>query len=148
MKLAILILKEEELLDKLIKELNENNFHNLTTINSESVATSGNNKSVRVFSSLRYIMNYFYDDSRVMLIPIEEDKIDDLFKVTSNILTKDKYMFLIFEAVNCNVTYQLIIIYILICCNHFCPLFYQIICTYRIYRVNITWYNIYVSSLF
>ena len=95
MKLAILILKEEELLDKLIKELNENNFHNLTTINSESVATNGNNKSVRVFSSLRYIMNYFYDDSRVMLIPIEEDKIDDLFKATSNILTKDKYMFLI-----------------------------------------------------
>ena len=95
MKLAILILKEDELLDKLIKKLNENNFHNLTTINSECISPSGNNKSVQVFSSLRYIMNYFYDDSRVIFIPIEEEKVDDLFKVTSNILTKDKYMFLI-----------------------------------------------------
>ena len=95
MKLALLILKEEELLDRLIKELNENNFHNLTTVNSESVAINGNNKNVRVFSSLRYIMNYFYDDSRIMLIPVEEEKINDLFNVTSNILTKDKYTFLI-----------------------------------------------------
>lgn len=95
MKLAILILKEEELLDKLIKSLNENNFHNLTTINSECVSSNGNNKNVRVFSSLRYLMNYFYDDSRVMLIPIAENKIDDLFKVAADILTKDKYMFLV-----------------------------------------------------
>ena len=79
MKLAILILKEEELLDKLIKSLNENNFHNLTTINSECVSSNGNNKNVRVFSSLRYLMNYFYDEEcgyYVCLVNLDEDEME------------------------------------------------------------------------
>lgn len=92
MKLGMIIFKEEELTEKLIKNLVDNNFQDMIITNGE--VPSFNNSNVRIISTLRHFMNYFYDDSRIIFILISEEKIEELSKLITNILTKNKYIFL------------------------------------------------------
>ena len=92
MKLGMIIFKEEELTEKLIKNLVDNNFQDMIITNGE--VPSFNNSNVRIISTLRHFMNYFYDDSRIIFILIPEEKIEELSKLITNILTKNKYIFL------------------------------------------------------
>lgn len=96
MKLCTIILKEEEILDTLIKKLTINDIKNITVLESNTLASEYNNKpkkkDINIFGSIRYMLDYFNDESRVILIPIKDDKIDTLKKVVSNLVKKDDYL--------------------------------------------------------
>lgn len=99
MKLVVFVLKEEDKLEKFVQRLDTHNIKNITILNANCVAHDhvgkNRNKNVKIFGSIRYIMNYFYDDSRLVLFPVEEEKIEEMEKLAQEILLKNEFMFMV-----------------------------------------------------
>lgn len=97
MELGILILKEEELLDTLIKKFTSIDVKNITVLESNSLATGIGNKSkkkdINIFGSIRHMLDYFNDESRVVLIPTRIEKIEEIKKVIDTLVSKQQYLF-------------------------------------------------------
>jgi len=96
MELCVLILREEELLDALIKKLTISDIKNITVLESNTYTSEYGNKSkkkdINIFSSIRYMLDYFNDESRVILIPIKSDKIDDIKTIISDLIPTHQYL--------------------------------------------------------
>ena len=97
MELGIVILKEEELLETLIKRFTSINVKNITVLESNSLATGLGNKSkkkdINIFGSIRHMLDYFNDESRVLLIPTQTDKIDEIKSILADLVPKHQYLF-------------------------------------------------------
>lgn len=95
MKLAILILKEEELLDAFIKKCASNEIKNITVMESNSYESEKVGKRVKndthILNSIRYMLDYYNDESRVLLIPISSDKFEKLKEITNSLVSLDQY---------------------------------------------------------
>lgn len=92
MKLVVLILKQEELLNKFIKECSRNNIKNVTVFDSDSYEDEGNKKrNTKVLNSIRYALNYYNDESKTIIIPIPNEKIDVLKDIVKDLVPSDQY---------------------------------------------------------
>ncbi|MBE6144408.1 MAG: hypothetical protein E7169_02420 [Firmicutes bacterium] len=97
MELAIMILKEEELLDTLIKRLTSNDIKNITVLESDTFISENNNKNrkkdVNIFGSIRYMLDYFNDESRLIFIPIKNDRVDIVKNIVKDLIPSHQYLF-------------------------------------------------------
>ncbi len=90
MKLCVLILKEEQKLDSLIRELEISNIKDITILNSHSIIDGKTTKSARAFSSIRHMLNYVYDESRAILIYVEKEQIITVKEVVSSMFKPEQ----------------------------------------------------------
>lgn len=99
MKLGIIVMKEEEKLERFIQILDSHNIKNITILNADCVAHDhvgkNKNKNVKIFGSIRYIMNYFYDDSRMVIFPFEETELEDIQKMANDHLSRNEFLFIV-----------------------------------------------------
>lgn len=97
MALCILILKEEDLLDDLLHHFKENNVNNITVLSSTSMvseyAGKNKNRDVHIFGTLHHLVDYFSDNSRVLMIVCEEDRVDIISKNIKKIIPEHEYLF-------------------------------------------------------
>lgn len=96
MELCVMILKEEELLDVLIKKLTNSDFKNITVLESETFTSEHKSKpkkkDVNIFGSLRYMLDYFNDESRTILIPTNCDRINIIKEIVKDIIPSPQYL--------------------------------------------------------
>lgn len=95
MKMSILIIKEEDLLDDLLKKLAEHKFEDITIINTNSCETEkGIRKSQsNLFSSIRYMMEFYNDESRTLLIPVKKERVELLKTTVKDLIPEHKFAF-------------------------------------------------------
>lgn len=93
MNLCITILKEESLLNELIKKLNSSNIKNITILNSSSITSEKHHrtKEISILGSLRYMMDYYNDESKVILIPTSD--IETVKTIIADIIPNHQYLF-------------------------------------------------------
>ena len=92
MKLWLLILKEEDLLDDLVHRFQECDIQNVTVLRSDSVVEESKrkkNSDVRMFGSLRYFLEYEHDESRVVYVLTERD---DVNEIVHDLVPEHQYM--------------------------------------------------------
>ena len=83
MKLWLLILKEEDLLDDLVHRFQECDIQHVTVLKSDSVVEESKkkkNNEVRMFGTLRYFLEYEHDESRVIYITTERDDMNEIVR--------------------------------------------------------------------
>ena len=82
MKLVVLILKDEELLDTFIKRCTNNNIKNITVLESNSYETekigSKRRHDSNILNSIRYMLDYYNDESRTILVPVNDEKLEEV----------------------------------------------------------------------
>lgn len=95
MKLSFLIIKEEDLLDDLLKKLTENKFENITIFDSNSCETEKGirRKQTNFFSSIRYMMEFYNDESKTLLIPTKKEKVELLKQTIKDLIPDHKFAF-------------------------------------------------------
>lgn len=92
MKLWLLILKEEDLLDDLVHRFQECNIHHVTVLKSDSVVEESKRKKsneVRMFGTLRYLLEYDNEESRVLYITTDRDDVND---IVSDLVPEHQYI--------------------------------------------------------
>ena len=96
MEICIIILKEEELFDKLAKELTENDIKNITVLESNTLVSDLSNKKskkdIKIFGSIRSILDYFNDESKLILIPLKSDLLDTVKKILKANVADSSYL--------------------------------------------------------
>lgn len=104
MELCLIILKEEDLLDDLVKRLTANDIKNITVLESNTFTSEHNSrnrkKDVNIFGSIRYMLDYFNDESRVILIPIKSDRIDVLKAIVKDLIPVHQYFLFTMQVNN------------------------------------------------
>lgn len=76
MQLLILILKQAELIEKLLKTLAENGIHGCTILDGHGMGESlANMEDVPMFGALRAMMTSYHQPSKVMLMAVKDDEI-------------------------------------------------------------------------
>lgn len=94
MEFCIMILKEESLLDSLVKALNKEAVKNITILNSLSVTNEKKHKNdISILGSLRYMLDYYNNEGRVILIPTKEEKVEVIRQVISDLVPNHQYIF-------------------------------------------------------
>ncbi len=95
MNLCITILKEESLLNELIKKLTNSDIKNITILSSTNVVTekSSRKKEISILGSLRYMLDYFNDESKVILIPCSHEKIEAIKLIIADLIPNHQYLF-------------------------------------------------------
>jgi hypothetical protein len=97
MTLCILILKEEDLLDDLFHKFKKNDVKNITVLSSVSMVNEyvnkNKNRDVRIFGTLRHLVDYFSDDSRTLLIVCEDDMVNTISDDIKQIVPEHQYVF-------------------------------------------------------
>lgn len=95
MDLCVIILKEEEILDTLLKKFTVEDIKNVTVLESDTVTCEQHKqkkKDINIFGSIRYMFDYLNDESRVILIPIKSDRIEIIKEIVSDIVPKHQYI--------------------------------------------------------
>lgn len=99
MKLVILILKKEDLLDTFIKKCTVSNIKNITVLDSnsyESEKTGTKRKhDANILNSIRYMLDYYNDESRTILVPIDNEKLDKLKQIIKNLTASENYTLMV-----------------------------------------------------
>lgn len=93
MELSIIILKEDELFETLIERLRENEFKNITLLQSETFK-SKKERNNTILNSIKSFLESFSEESRVLLIPVEKDKIVKLKEIVRILLSSNDYLLL------------------------------------------------------
>jgi nitrogen regulatory protein PII-like uncharacterized protein len=95
MKLIVLILKEEEILDKFIKKCTSMNIKNITVLESNSYecdSTGSKRKNnANILNSIRYMLDYYNDESRTILIPVNDEKYVEVKDIIKNLVPSNQY---------------------------------------------------------
>jgi nitrogen regulatory protein PII-like uncharacterized protein len=95
MKLIVLILKEEEILDKFIKKCTSMNIKNITVLESNSYecdsTESKRKNNANILNSIRYMLDYYNDESRTILIPVNDEKYVEVKDIIKNLVPSNQY---------------------------------------------------------
>lgn len=101
MKLAILILKEEEKLDEFVNICSKEKIKNITVLESNSYEDEkvGNKKKngFHILSSIRFALDYYSDESRTILIPVSVEQLSKIKKILSNLLVIENYTLMVID---------------------------------------------------
>lgn len=100
MELCFILLKEENKLEELVKNLTDKNYKNIMVLNADSCGTNKINKDYHIFNSLRYMIDSFNDESRIILVLTETDGITGIKETIDNVTDKEDYLFFSIEANN------------------------------------------------
>jgi len=99
MKLAILILKDEELLDTFIKKCTSSNIKNITVLESDSYETEkiGNKRknTSHILNSIRYMLDYYNDESRTILVPVNDEKLEEVKTIIKSLVPSEHYILMV-----------------------------------------------------
>ncbi len=99
MKLVVLILKEEEVLDKFVKRCTNSNIKNITVIESDSYETekvgSKRKHESNILNSIRYILDYYNDESRTILIPVNTEKLEEVKNIIKSLVPSEQYTLMV-----------------------------------------------------
>ena len=93
MNLGILILKDEDLLDEVLTDLKKSNYKNITFLNSYTYNLEEGNKNIGIIASIRKIVDFYKEESRIVLIEVPSSKIDNLKEVIKKSLSFNQYSF-------------------------------------------------------
>ncbi|MEG0408877.1 MAG: hypothetical protein RR623_08395 [Bacilli bacterium] len=96
MKLAVLILKDDNKLDELLTVLSKENYRRVTVLNSNSYETEKgkkNSKQTNIFASIRYMVDFYNDESKTIFIPTTKDRIENLKEIIKGFIKKEEYTF-------------------------------------------------------
>ena len=95
MKLVILVIKEETLLDDFLKKCSNAGIKNITVFDTDSCESEkggtkygggGNN-----FNSIKYALDYYNDESKTLFIPIEKNRIGELKDLIKDLIPSHQY---------------------------------------------------------
>lgn len=102
MELCIMILKEYELFETLIGELKENNFKNITILESETLKTKADyeKESNQILSIIKNLLDSFIEESQIVLVPIESERINHIKKIVKEIVSPSRYLLFTFPIYN------------------------------------------------
>lgn len=100
MELCFILLKEENKLDKLVKKLSESGFKNVIILNADSHSEYEKNNGSSIFNSLRYMIDSFNDESRLVLVISDSAEVSEIGKIASNVASKEEYLFFSFPINN------------------------------------------------
>lgn len=96
MVLCTLILKEEDLLDEILHEFKEKNIKNITVLSSLSMVNEyvnkNKNRDLRIFGTLRHLVDYYSDDSRILLVACDEKLVDSVYNSAKKIIPEHQYL--------------------------------------------------------
>ncbi len=99
MKLVVLILKDEELLDTFIKKCTSNNIKNITVLESNSYETekigSKRKHDSHILNSIRYMLDYYNDESRTILVPVNNEKLEELKNIIKSLVPSEHYTLMV-----------------------------------------------------
>lgn len=95
MYLMVIIIKEEEKLEDLLHHFREKNVSNITVLQSISEVRSSQSKmkEPKIFGSLRFLKDYYSDESRVILHLGSQGEIEVLKQVVREAIHTDEYVF-------------------------------------------------------
>ena len=101
MKFCITILKEEEKLEDLLRELKKNEIYNITTINSTSMVSDYKVKNIRkmhsVIGTFKHLNSFYHDDSLVVLTIIQDNQLAVLKDILNKKISKNDFTFISFK---------------------------------------------------
>lgn len=99
MKLVVLILKDEELLDTFIKRCTNNNIKNITVLESNSYETekigSKRRHDSNILNSIRYMLDYYNDESRTILVPVNDEKLEEVKTTIKSLVPSEHYILMV-----------------------------------------------------
>ena len=92
MKLAIIILKDEDKLENILHQFKKEDLNNLTIINSDFKMTN-HNKHNRIYSSIRTFLDYENDESRIILNIVNTKQKTTMKEILKDNLENRQYIF-------------------------------------------------------
>ena len=104
MKMCVIFLREEELLEQVVNKLLKNGIKNITMLNSttfeEKGAINKKGKEINMFGSLRFLLNYYNDESRVILCPCKEEETIIIQNVIKTLVPASEYFLFVTDIYN------------------------------------------------
>ena len=97
MKLCLTILKQEDLLDTIIKKYQDNGIYNITVIDSTSIVkeyrVENKRKVENIIGTFRHLVDYVNDDSVLIMNIVQNEKISVIKSILTNTVAYKNYNF-------------------------------------------------------